>query len=251
MIARPAFRTLGGWTAACLALALASGAVAGPPFVTDDPIPTDLGHWEIYNFASLARADGATGGQAGLDLNYGGFKDVQLTAVLPLGYNADDGGRAGASNIELAAKFRVLHQKDDALTPDVAIFPRVFTPTGGRRFGTRHAQLLLPVWLGKDFGPWSVFGGGGYEINPGAGNRSFWLSGVGVTRTLTKRLSLGAEVYHHTPDADDGFAFTGVNLGALYKLSDHWSLIGSGGPGVQNASREGRYAFYAALKADY
>ena len=236
------------------ALALAAvptGALAGPPFVTDDPVPTDLGHWEIYNFASLARVDGATGGQAGLDLNYGGFKDVQLTAVLPLGYDTSAGRSVGVSNIELAAKFRVLHQVEGAATPDLAIFPRIFTPTGGRRFGTGHAQLLIPVWAGKDFGPWSVFGGGGYEINPGAGNRNFWLSGVGVTRALSKRLSVGVEAYHHTPDASDGGAFTGVNLGALYKLSDHWSVIGSGGPGLQNANREGRYAFYAALKADY
>ena len=226
-------------------------ASAGPPFITDDPVPTDLGHWEIYNFAALARVDGTTGGQAGLDLNYGMFKDVQLTAVLPLGYDSRAGRSVGLSNIELAAKFRVLHQVDGALTPDLAVFPRLFTPTGGRRFGTGRAQLLLPVWAGKDFGPWSVFGGGGYEINLGAGNRNFWLSGIGVSRAVTKRLSLGVEAYHHTADSDDGAAFTGVNLGALYKLNDHWSLLGSGGPGVQNARREGNYAFYAALKADY
>jgi hypothetical protein len=40
-------------------------------------------------------------------------------------------------------------------------------------------------------------------------------------------------------------------MGVTYRLSDHWSLLASGAPGVQNARREGRYAFYAWLKADY
>ena len=37
------------------ALVLASAAVparAGPPYLTDDPDPTDLGHWEIYAFTT-------------------------------------------------------------------------------------------------------------------------------------------------------------------------------------------------------
>ena len=242
------------WLMRCIGttvLLAATPAVAGPPFFSDDPEPTDPSHWEIYGYLAGTHVAGGTSGESGFDINYGGARDLQLTAVVPLDYQHQHGTDIALGDLELAAKLRFLHQRTGSAMPDVAFFPRVFTPTGGRRFGTGHAQVLLPVWAGKDFGPWSVFGGGGYEINPGAGNRSFWLSGVGVTRTLTKRLSVGVEAYHHTADATDGAAFTGVNLGALYKLSDHWSLIGSGGPGVQNADREGRYAFYAALKADY
>ena len=231
-------------------LSAATPARAGPPFVTEDPAPTDRGHWEVYTFVAGVRADGATGGQAGLDINYGGAKDLQLTAVVPLGFDAGE-GRAGLSNVELAAKYRVLYQDKASLAPDLAVFPRVITPTGGTQLGTGHVQLLLPVWAEKDFGPWSVFGGGGLTFNPGRDQRDFWLSGVGVTRAVTKRLSLGAEVYHHTRDARDGAAFTGVNVGALVKLGDHWSLIGAGGPGVQNAHAEGQSSFYVALKADY
>ena len=36
---------------ALLATGIATPALAGPPFVTDDPEPTDLHKWEIYNFA--------------------------------------------------------------------------------------------------------------------------------------------------------------------------------------------------------
>lgn len=241
------------WIAApvvAAAVGLPGFAVAGPPFATDDPVPTDRGHWEIYSFAAGVRIDGATGGQAGLDLNYGGATDLQLTAVIPLGYDTGSGA-VGLSNVELAAKYRFLHEQGGTATPDLAFFPRVITPTGGTRLGTGHAQVLLPVWAGKDIGGWSLFGGGGYTLNPGRDRRSFWLGGIGVVRAVSERLSLGVEVYRHTRDTYEATSFTGLNVGALYRLTDHWSLIGSAGPGLQNARREGQSSFYAALKADY
>ena len=59
-------------------------ALAGPPFVSDDPEPTEAGHWEIYGFAAGAHMAGETDGAAGLDINYGGAKELQLTAVVPI-----------------------------------------------------------------------------------------------------------------------------------------------------------------------
>jgi hypothetical protein len=237
--------------AAALTLAAAAPAFAGPPYVTDDPEPTDAGHWEIYNFVGGAHVPGSTSGEGGLDLNYGGAKDLQLTAVLPFAYDTADDGHFGFGTVELAAKYKFLHQKDGSAMPDVAFFPRVFLPTAQRDLGSRHTNLLLPIWLGKDFGKWSVFGGGGYEINPGEGNRNFWTGGVALTRQVTERLNLGAEITHQTADARDGRDFSGVNVGMVYKLTDHWSLLASGGPGIQNAREGGQYDFYLSLKADY
>jgi hypothetical protein len=66
-----------------LAAALIAGpALAGPPYGTDDPLPTDLGHWEIYAFGEGARTDGMFQGSTGLDINYGALPGVQLTATL-------------------------------------------------------------------------------------------------------------------------------------------------------------------------
>ena len=81
-------------------------------------------------------------------------------------------------------------------------FPRLFLPTANHAFGSGRLGLLLPVWAEKDFGRWSVFGGGGYQINPGPDQRNFWVSGVAVQRSMTARLGLGVEVYHQTADAD-------------------------------------------------
>ena len=229
-------------------LLLAPGtAWAGPPYFSDDPEPTDLGHWEIYNFVNGTRRDGRLEGEFGFDLNYGGAKDLQLTAVLPLGYRGAVPGSIGAGDVELAAKYKFVHQTKHGLIPDVAFFPRVFLPTAR---DSRRVQLFLPVWAQKDLGKWAVFGGGGRTINPGPGQRDFWQTGLGATRVVTDRLTLGAELYHQGPDATDARAFTGVNVGATYRLKKPFSILVSVGPGVQNPRTQGRYAFYTALKLD-
>ena len=242
-----------GLGAACAAL-LAGPALAGPPFLTDDPQPTDDGHWEIYNFVGGAHDRSGLDGEAGLDLNYGAAKDLQLTAVLPLAYDNPNGFstgglRAGGGVIELAAKYKVIHADDDGWRPDLSVFPRLFTPTD-HRYGTGHVSLLLPVWAEKDSGPWQVFGGGGYQINPGADQRNFWQGGIAVNRAVSKRLQLGAEVFGQTRDAVDGPGYTAVNVAATLKLVEHWSLLASAGPTWEQGGGHGQ-VFYLSLKADY
>lgn len=240
---------------ALAALTLVIPAWAGPPYLTDDPQPTDRGHWEIYNFVNGAKgADGALGGEAGIDLNYGAAKDLQLTAVLPLAYDDANGFsargfRGGAGVIELAAKYKIVHQDEHGWTPDVSIFPRAFVPTD-HRFGPPRVNLLLPVWAEKDFGAWQVFGGGGYQINPGADQRNFWQGGLAVNRTISKRLALGVELFGQTKDARDGSGFTALNAAATIKLVQHWSLLASAGPTWEQTGGHGS-VFYLALKADY
>jgi len=222
---------------------------AGPPYVTDDPEPTDPGYWENYIFLSGVRKPGDAEGQAGFDLNYGAFNDVQLTAVIPLDY--DTQSTVGLSDVVLGVKYRFLHQGDGSPTPDVSFFPQLSTPVQNPRFGPDRAQLFLPIWAQKDWGKWSLFGGGGYQLNPGSGERNFWLSGVALSRTIGDQFSLGAEIYHQTANTPAARDFTGVNLGVTYKLTTHWALMGAGGPGVQNAQQSGLYDFYLALLATY
>ncbi len=231
------------------ALALAGPACAGPPYVTDDPEPTGLGHWEIFNFIAATHIPGETDTEAGVDFNYGAAKDLQLTLVVPAAFQ--DWDRAGAGSLELGAKYRIVHQRGGAWTPDIAVFPRLFTPASSERFGSTRFSLLLPVWAQKDWGPWSAFGGGGYTINPGRGQRGFWIGGAGVSRQIGERWSLGAEVFYQGANADDARAFAGVNMGATYRLSDRWTLMGSVGPGLDGGRAEGGYDFYAALDATY
>jgi hypothetical protein len=68
------------------AILFATPALAGPPYVTDDPEPVAPGHFEIYLYAGGSAARGGSDGQSGIDFNYGAAPDLQLTAVLPLSW---------------------------------------------------------------------------------------------------------------------------------------------------------------------
>ncbi len=236
--------------AAALLLACPAPAAAGPPYVTDDPEPTDLGRWEIYGFGSGTLYRQGSQGDGGFDVNYGGARDLQLSAVLSLDYSQDPGLRThvGVADTELGAKYRFVHQAKGSWRPDISLFPKLELPTAGRRFGSGRVGVSIPVWAQKDQGKWSLFGGGGWTLNPGAGNRNYGFGGLALTRAVSNRLSLGGEVYHQTADAVDTRSSTGLGLGASWSLAKKWSLIGSAGPLVQNRSTAGRYAAYLALE---
>ncbi len=93
-----------------------------------------------------------------------------------------------------------------------------------------------------------MFGGGGYGVNPGTAQRNYGLVGLAVTRSFSKRLNLGIEVYHETPQAPGGPAVTNLGFGAIYQLTGHWALLASGGPGLQAPGRSETTAFYASLQ---
>lgn len=103
------------WPIALVLGALARPALAGPPYISDDPEPTDYTHFEIYSFNLGTATRSGTSGLSGIDFNYGAAPDLQLTAMLPAGFSSPTGDSTsiGMTNIELAAKYRFLHQ--DAL----------------------------------------------------------------------------------------------------------------------------------------
>lgn len=227
--------------AGALALALPTSALAGPPYVTDDPEPTDPGHWEIYNFASGSHDEDGASLDTGVDLNYGAARDLQLTATLPL--HRETGQPLDVGNVELAIKYKLLHQHEGTASLDLSVFPRVFLPTGR---GEQRAQLLLPVWAQRDFGKWSLFAGGGYTLNPGAGNRDYWQQGFAVTRDVRPGFQLGLEYYGQGRTSVDDRPVHGLNLGTIIHIHGPFSLLGSFG---QVLSRK-QTIFYTALKLD-
>lgn len=234
--------------AASLLALLPIPALAGPPYDTDDPEPTDYRHWEIYLFGAGARSGGAFDGSGGLDVNYGAARDVQLTATLPLDFRRGPGARAGVGDVELGVKYRFY--RDDPAGFSIAAFPRLILPSSGKRAGSGKTALLLPLWGQKDLGKWSLFAGGGYAINPGAGNRDYWQVAAAITRDLSPRLSVGCEATHRGPDAAGTHATTTLGVGAIYRLKGPLSLLASAGPSF--AGRNGdRYHAYVALGVNF
>jgi hypothetical protein len=238
----------------CAAFALLAGfgataAWAGPPYQTDDPEPTELHHREIYGFGTADARGSTLDGAAGFDLNYGPVKDVQLTATLPVAFShaPDSGWRSGLGDVEIGVKYRFVNDEKSAV--QAAIFPRVILPTSTHGLGRTRIGLLLPLWLQKDFGATSLFGGGGYLVNPGTGNRDVWQAGLAVTHQFNDKLSAGTEVTYQTRDTVDGSSTTGANIGLIRKLTSHAALLLAGGPSVSGG--QASYHSYAALALYY
>lgn len=224
---------------------------AGPPFLTDDPEPTEPGHWEIYAPEFDADGKGADfDGSFGAELNYGAAPNLQLTLGLPLGYAHDSAGfRAGRGDLRLSAKYRFYH--DAASGFSIAMFPGLTLPTASHGMGAGRVTALLPVWAQKDIGPWSVFGGGGYAINPGSGERNYWTGGVAVARTLSERLLVGAEMDRQGADAAGARPSTRLGLGAILQLQAPFRLLASGGPTFVDGRGSAGFHAFVALGLDF
>jgi hypothetical protein len=244
--------------AGLLALASPVGAIAGPPFITDDPEPVDLGHWEVYAFsAGAVDAHDATGVGPAFEVNYGAAPNLQLHLIANFAYDLPDDapGEFGVGDTELGAKYRFISPGKDDWYPQVGVFPLVELPSGNARrgLGAGYVQAFLPVWVQKDFGNWTTYGGGGYWINPGPGNRNYWYVGWLLQRQVTKKLALGGEVFHTTSSMVGRGGVTGFNLGGQYDLTDHDHLLFSAGRGgLLNAVDAARVAdpvtYYVAFQ---
>jgi hypothetical protein len=226
------------WVIASLAAFSGSAATAGPPFITDDPEPVDQGHWEVYAFSAGAfDGKGATGQGPALEVNYGAGPNLQLHLIATIAYDDAPGGShtMGLGDTELGVKYRFIDPGKDDWFPQVGIFPLVELPTGDakRELGAEYTQAFFPLWVQKDFGKWTTYGGGGYWINPGTGNRDYWFTGWLLQRQITEKLMLGGEVFHTTSNAVGRPDATGFNLGGQYDFDEHHHLLFSAGQGGQ------------------
>jgi hypothetical protein len=230
-----------------VACALPTAVFAGPPYVTDDPDPTEPGHYEIYLFAAGTRTQEGRDGAAGLDISYGAQPDLQWSLTVPVAYENQNAGPliGGVGNVEVAAKYRILHEETDGIS--LSVFPRVFLPSASARVGDPDASFFLPIWVGKHFGKWTTFGGGGCALNDAGDSKNYCLIAWAVTCHVHENLELGAEIYHQSPDANGELHTTGLGFGARYDRSKALHFVGSIGPGIQNADANNQLSAYAAL----
>jgi hypothetical protein len=238
-------------------------AAAGPPFLTDDPEPVDYGHWEVIGFSTGTIVHGdSTGILPGVEVNYGALPNVQLHVTVALAFNSQavTGTQSGYGDTQFGVKYRFVSPEKDDWRPEVAMYPTVFAPTGNttRGLGTGAVHAFLPLWVQKDFGKWTTYGGGGYWINPGPGNRNYWFCGWQLQRRVTDNLVLGGELFHQTAFATGqpgtaGFpignkATTGFNLGGAYDFTEHYHLLFSAGTAIQNATTTNQFSYYLGFQ---
>lgn len=226
-------------------------AWAGPPFMTDDPEPTEVSQWEVYGPLFEIEGKGeAYEGVVAAELNYGAAPDVQLTLEVPLSYSHDASGmKWGGGDVAISAKYRFYHDEDAGLS--VAVFPGLTLPTASNGMGASKVTALLPVWVQKDLGPWSIFGGGGYAINPGVGNNDYWTGGLAVSHQVTPKLLLGIEANRQGADTIGGKGSTSLGVGTIYQLKAPFRLLASGGPTFEDDGGAAGFHVFLALGMDF
>jgi len=196
---------------------------AGPPFETDDPEPTDYRHWEIYFGTTGQQILGQswTGTAPFLELNYGGLPDTQFSLTEQAAFSSVGGSTYyGYGDTLAGVKYRFIHE--GAEIPQAAFFPQINIPTGDatKGLGAGVAQYLLPIWIQKSWDPWTTYGGAGYWINPGTGNKNWLFLGWELQRDFGKNLTLGGEVFYHEASTTAESNGAGFNLGGMVHLDE-------------------------------
>lgn len=234
---------------------LSTPALAGPPYATDDPVPTDYRSFEVYMYSEGTHTDGDTSGTlAGVEVNYGAAPNLQLSVAVPFAYDTGTGRGTlyGYGAVEIGAKYRFIQEQDHGWRPQVSFYPSAELPIGDSDrpagIGGGHARYFFPIWAQKSCGPWTTFGGGGYWVNPGKGDRNYWFMGWALQRQITSNFSIGAEIFHQTRDTQPGEGSTGASIGAIYDINDRWHLVGSVGTGVQNVRQTDESTYYVAIE---
>ena len=234
---RNIFRTI--LRALCLNLVLTTYSFAGPPFLTDDPQPVDLHHWEAYLFTSgMTSSDGYDFEGPAVELNYGVLPETQLHLIVPI-TSVDGPGMSAASGLgdmELGIKYRFVQETNER--PQIGIFPMAELPTGdeSRGLGNGRTWFRLPLWVQKSWGPWTTYGGGGAVVNSAPGQRNYPFGGWLVQRNFGKHLVLGGEVFAQGQDTESDKGFGALNFGGLYNVTEHFSLLFSAGHTVAGDS---------------
>jgi len=245
------WKSCAGVVAACAALTSSDLAVAGPPFITDDPEPVEYQHHEFYvSSQQVNTRDGRSGTLPHFELNYGAAPDLQLHIIVPYAFNnpVDGPRQRGLGDVELGAKYRFVHEAENR--PMVGIFPIVLTHTGDadKGLGSGGTQVFLPVWLQKKWGEWQSYGGGGYWISSGTNVKNHWFAGWQLQKDISERLTLGGEVFHSTEQTSGEGSSTGFNVGGYYNFDEHNHLLLTVGRGVTNAERTNRSSSYVGYQ---
>lgn len=211
--------------------------LASPPFSTESAGIIDYGKTEIDIYMEGSHSQGyGSATFPGVQIDHGVLPGLQVRVTLPFALSSAAGKphQFGIGDAQIGVKYQLIAER--SLSPAVSVFPVIGLPVGnaGQGLGEGRPSLALPIWLEKHFGPWKVYGGGGYTIQGATQGRNSVFLGLGVLRQVTDKLSLGAEIFHREPRHAGAPGSTNINIGAGYDFDERYSLYFSVGRGVQN-----------------
>lgn len=223
-----------------LLLVTMSRAVAGPPYLTDDPVPADYRGYETYLFVTTEENAGVSTETdvPALEFNWGPLRNVQASITIPYTFLSVQSSPAslvpqgtpgmtvsGLGDAQLGVKYRFVQETPDR--PQIAFYPSVEVPTGnkGNGIGNGRTWYRFPVWLQKSWGKWTTYGGGGYAVNTAPGQTSFPFAGWLLQRDFSAAVSVGGELYYEGPQFVGDRHSTFYNFGSYVALSDGFGIL--------------------------
>lgn len=221
----------------CLLLLICIGnGIAGPPFDTDDPEPVPFRHWEYY-VASINtfRPNLWSGTSPHFEVNYGLIRNMQVHLLVPLNYSyvRHEGTDFGYADTELGVKYCFIQETTHR--PQVGTFPIFEVPTiKNKEFGDGRIKVFIPIWVQKSWGKLTTYGGAGYWINPGTGNKNSTFLGWELQYDFSKVITLGGELYFQSEDTWDAKSLNGFNLGGSINFTEQFHIIWSVGHSITN-----------------
>jgi hypothetical protein len=211
-------------------------AETGPPFLTDDPEPVQFRHWEYYvSSMNTYQQKVWSGTLPHFEVNYGIIRNVQIHLLMPVNYNyiQHEGVKFGYADTEFGIKYCFVQETENS--PQVGIFPIVQIPTAkNSEFGNGRAQFFFPVWVQKSWDKLTTYGGAGYQVNPGKGNKNFLFTGYEIQYDFSPVITLGGELYYHTPGESQGKSVFAFNIGGSLNMSSKAHIIFSMGHSLAN-----------------
>jgi hypothetical protein len=219
-------------------------ALAGPPYLTDDPVPADYRDLETYVFVSTDKSAGIsteTDGPA-IEANWGALPNVQVSLTLPYTFlsvpaspqvmlpeAAPQATVSGFGDTEFGVKYRFLQETPNR--PQISFYPSIEIPTGNQYNGIGNGRTWyrIPIWMQKSWGRWTTYGGGGFALNNAPGMTNYGFAGWLIQRDFSDAVSVGGEVYYQGPQfAGDRYSLF-YNFGSTIALSHGFSVLFSVG----------------------
>jgi len=190
-----------------------------------------------------------SGSTFGLELEYGVAPRLEVSAALPVGSSAAVRGRTrlDVSHIEFGFKYGIVDSAR-SLLPTIVFAPSTDLSFGSGRNEDHATHVFLPLWLEKPWGGWTLRGGAGYRINPGRDECNAVFYGVGFSKGLGDRLSVGGEIYRETSPVRNEPAAAAFNVGGTYDVSDNVQIEVSAGSALTTRSGNSGLNYYFGVQ---
>lgn len=218
-------------------------AVAGSPFLTDDPAFVPQG-WEIKFVAVYERSPGQDVLIAPIvDINYTIVEHLKLNLTLAERTLSHHAGPTltGIADTDFKFKWRFMDEKQGEWVPAISTAPNVTLPTAdkGRGLGDGAWRFRLPIQCGKTFGRFYAYAEVGYQWVFQRNSDDQVIYSYATQYQLTQRWNIGAELNGSAP-VGEPHTFSAVgNLGLIYVFNDHWQIQGTLGRTLRAASQSG------------